>query len=945
MNLAASSRIGGTNYPARNQQQHQQQQQQQQQQRNNNNTNGQQPIPLPRDSKEYAQVLYQLELGLANHSVKVTHVQVWDISQPNIVEKFERETQRTPGVVPLDTWVDVDGLDSSNSEENIFMRGFTFPDNNDQGMLFSTGGIRIAPPTQEGVESGLHRFIFGQMFTGRAYPKDDPNEKNIVPPGYDSLYLFDSQTLEEDRMFDSYSHEYILMRSTQIWPQYVVHFTVATLTDEDRARQGRAKAAHHNQSTDVMDDILELLDRKLHWGQDGVRMKLSGVAALQNELSRASDEYNNAMIMSQRRDATLEAVKGQIKEQLSALNEKLTQVKKNSALVEETVYQMLQEALFQLQDETQRKLNMLLGEELELRRRFAHIEWAEARLERNRNDMAPPDFIHSWSNHQQLRKRMYSYRDMSSSVLNDVQPDLNVVGGVQIVVENRTDLGQLSSTRAGRNSRAVDSTMKGLDASSEFRKAVFNSAAHATVQTGNRNNGTIASTGLMSNISNANKESNSANNLVSSMRRAMQDGTKPYGGQGVSSAPSPTIAGMGLSSASLASQDTRSYLRNRGDVVDAYGNTTSASDNTNQNAGMDNVWMSTLRGQSGNTVVQNQPQNTYNNNNSNNSNNNYFGTDNTPKETKNELPVTPKQNIPTPTKRSGGNKSGGKLDRLRRTYSISVEAKRRKRVIDSKLPGLLDDDERFESLMFKDSELLDREQARDLYFCIPMRDSNNVNDCSSLVYSSKDHHLSVSAIHQALDDARHNGDEYGIVLIGKSGSHVFGAYSHFIPPNDNTYHGSNRNFLFSTTKDLKVPYSGRNRTNPPTVEIYKDIIRKRKELERQQYGDEGDDQEEVFVEDWEAQGALNELLQQRGWDSLFGSEDTIFFGASDLVLKSDLTMCTSSLEHAYGIGLSHVDSKSLLAGSDTFRLHQLEIYIVTSSDNEYHHDIPLPPMQ
>ena len=57
--------------------------------------------------------------------------------------------------------------------------------------------------------------------------------------------------------------------------------------------------------------------------------------------------------------------------------------------------------------------------------------------------------------------------------------------------------------------------------------------------------------------------------------------------------------------------------------------------------------------------------------------------------------------------------------------------------------------------------------ARDLYFCIPMRDSNNVNDCSSLVYSSKDHHLSVSAIHQALDDARHNGDEYGIVLIGK----------------------------------------------------------------------------------------------------------------------------------------------------------------------------------
>ena len=60
------------------------------------------------------------------------------------------------------------------------------------------------------------------MFTGRAYPKDDPNEKNVVPPGYDSLYLFDSHSLEEDRMFDNYSHEAILMRPSQVWPEYVV---------------------------------------------------------------------------------------------------------------------------------------------------------------------------------------------------------------------------------------------------------------------------------------------------------------------------------------------------------------------------------------------------------------------------------------------------------------------------------------------------------------------------------------------------------------------------------------------------------------------------------------------------------------------------------------------------------------------------------------------------
>ena len=152
--------------------------------------------------------------------------------------------------------------------------------------------------------------------------------------------------------------------------------------------------------------------------------------------------------------------------------------------------------------------------------------------------------------------------------------------------------------------------------------------------------------------------------------------------------------------------------------------------------------------------------------------------------------------------------------------------------------------------------------------------------------------------------------------------------------------------LFSITKDLKIPYNGRNRTRPPTLEIYKDIIKKRKELERQQYAQEEDgydneEQEEIFVDDDEAQMELQQLLSQRGWESLFGSEEAIFFGGTDLVLDGDLTACKSALEHSYGIGLSQVDSKSLLAGAGTFRLHQLEIYLVTASGGfEY----PLPEM-
>ena len=97
-------------------------------------------------------------------------------------------------------------------------------------------------------------------------------------------------------------------------------------------------------------------------------------------------------------------------------------------------------------------------------------------------------------------------------------------------------------------------------------------------------------------------------------------------------------------------------------------------------------------------------------------------------------------------------------------------------------------------------------------------------------------------------------------------------------------------------------------------------------------GEVGMEEEEIEITDEEAHMELEQLLSERGWDALFGSSDSIFFGGSDLVLTGDLSSCVSSLENSYGVGLSRMDSKTLLAGSETFRLHQLEIFLVSSSD-------------
>ena len=78
------------------------------------------------------------------------------------------------------------------------------------------------------------------------------------------------------------------------------------------------------------------------------------------------------------------------------------------------------------------------------------------------------------------------------------------------------------------------------------------------------------------------------------------------------------------------------------------------------------------------------------------------------------------------------------------------------------------------------------------------------------------------------------------------------------------------------------------------------------------------EEEEIVITDEEAQMELEQLLMERGWDALFGSSDSIFFGGSDFDDRRFECMRQFTGELVC-IGLSRVDSKTLLAGSETFR--------------------------
>ena len=99
--------------------------------------------------------------------------------------------------------------------------------------------------------------------------------------------------------------------------------------------------------------------------------------AASHKLIPIADAYKSAIRSAEKDDPLMDGKKQAIFNHLSRIDDKLKMINQNSSEIEERVYQLFREALFQLQTETQRKMAVLLGEEIELRRQLEQMEWLE----------------------------------------------------------------------------------------------------------------------------------------------------------------------------------------------------------------------------------------------------------------------------------------------------------------------------------------------------------------------------------------------------------------------------------------------------------------------------------------------------------------------------------------------------------------------------------------
>ncbi|KAG9391858.1 hypothetical protein J8273_6871 [Carpediemonas membranifera] len=157
--------------------------------------------------------------------------------------------------------------------------------------------------------------------------------------------------------------------------------------------------------------------------------------------------YEKAMNASGDQDPLLDARRDAIREHLKEIDERLRDVYKNSASVEEMIYRQLQQILYRLQEKTQSKLNTLLGEEIEMRRQLSQIHWLDQFLSSQREHLTPVRFLHLWRRHQQMRAILHDKLIVKGDI--DVEADLRLTGDMDVTEGNFTPAGLFDQPHSG----------------------------------------------------------------------------------------------------------------------------------------------------------------------------------------------------------------------------------------------------------------------------------------------------------------------------------------------------------------------------------------------------------------------------------------------------------------------------------------------------------------
>lgn len=673
------------------------------------------------------------------------------------------------------------------------------------------------------------------MALGRSYVIDDLEDgERRLPSGYDSIYLHNSA----DANSGIYRHRYMVPDSSQVLPLYLVQFSYDPNVVENKVVGG-----------------IDLADIKARIAETLSVLGPAAAAATEKMLTDIGSSYDAALSASKAADPLFEDRKKSINTALATIDVKLAEIQANSRSIEEDLYAKLQAAMFQLQEETQRKMNALLSEELELRRQLGQIDWAEGFTTTLQETLPPMTFVSAWERQMAFKESLYTSLGgkVSTKALDEIKADIVLSGSLDV------------STKAAKLAQQA------AVSSSTARQNITSPNSRSTVEPA------VASSEIWASV----------------LRGA---------GGAPSSSPQDTNSALAPAPAPLNPPS-------RGSAA-----TTTASSSSSKPP-------SASSGTIGTTTPMSRA-------------------------------------VSTPYSSSGASQLPPLEQRLAR-YSLRKEAERKWRQRKLEVDP---------AVAFANSGILTPEQASVLYSCLPFGhqdDSYNLSGAGStlgntppvtrcLYASQMVDPLQHGEVHaQAILSAymQTGASDASVVLIRANGQ-VFGGYASDAWDLSSTFGGTPRSFLFSISKDCKVPYTGRVKGPRQASD---DDLKRKQEIQNIESAKIVEsmlaEARRLTGKDPEYDEAGRLLLPHDQGGQIFtvpvplprprpfvrhdclrsDPEGVIQFGVGDLVLVGPLNECKSELEQSYGIGLSRDEAKTLLAGAPVFKVDMIELWAVTSS--------------
>lgn len=433
-------------------------------------------------SPQFSRVEYLLQLSLRASTAKILNATV--VSNPHLTLQFEK---RAKDILTVDCWVDASQLGGSHSDDDLMKRlsssAFQLPT---QGMKFSVGhipmdtlGINKKKSSSESTKM-VKKMVLCKIAIGRAYVADPKSvTKETIPDGYDSFYLLNPDMQLQPTVTNEYYHEYYIKNTSQVLPQTIVTFEFDPLLEKlsrekpvcDNCEKTyasvhcaadmanlcadcdinlhatkilqRHKRTPIGKGTDAFGQCRTHSDQKIEFfcAQCHVPVCVhckmvghhSAGEASKHKLVSVVEAFETVMKESKTRDQVLQSRRQTIQQQTTALRQRGKQVEDLKAQLEAELERIYKKARTELHSNIQRKLIVLMSDEMELKREDQEIDSLEKFLEYQQTGCDMYHLLFNWSKHQQLRQELHEFKHFRDSI--DVFLDLKVAGELSVVVD------------------------------------------------------------------------------------------------------------------------------------------------------------------------------------------------------------------------------------------------------------------------------------------------------------------------------------------------------------------------------------------------------------------------------------------------------------------------------------------------------------------------------